>query len=132
MYSIRVDRERLLVEMRLTGFFTGDLAAEAVEALRRAIESLGPQAGQHVTLFDATAIDICPPATIDYIQACWVDPAIRPLWARRVAYCTPSALTRMQAKRLRESRSDIGVFASREEALAWLLDPSAAPDTQAA
>lgn len=132
MYSIDIDRAHLLVDMRLSGFFTPELAAEATEALRAAVRSLGPAIGRHVTLYDATDLKVSPGATIEQVQAGFADPAIRPLWARRVAYCTRSALGRMQAVRLRAARPDIGVFATREEALAWLLEPSADPDTPAA
>ena len=97
MFSIEIDRERLFVDMRLSGFFTEDVARAATEALRDAVRSLGPLIGRHVTLYDATALKVCPPETIAFLQHGWAEPSIRKLWARRVAYCTPSALTRMQA-----------------------------------
>ena len=122
MFTIEIDRARLLVEMRLSGFFTLEIAHAATGALRDAVRSLGPLAGRHVTLYDASALKVCPPDTVGYIQNSWADPSIRHLWARRVAYCTPSALTRMQAMRLRHSRPDLGVFASRDEALEWLFN----------
>lgn len=132
MFTIHIDRAHLLVDMRLSGFFTPEIAADATQALRTAVRSLGSAIGQHVTLYDATDLKVSPAETIAHVQSNWADPAIRSLWARRVAYCTPSALTRMQAMRLRRSRPDIGVFATREDALAWLLAPSDAPDTPAA
>lgn len=130
MFSIEIDRARLLVDMRMSGFFTLEIAHAATQAARDAVRSLGPLAGRHVTLYDASELQVCPPETIGYLQRGWADPSIRHLWARRVAYCTPSALSRMQANRLRHSRPDIGVFTARDEALAWLF--SADLDTQAA
>jgi hypothetical protein len=132
MFSIHIDRAQLLVDMRLSGFFTPAVAQDATIALRNAVRSLGPAIGRHVTLYDATDLQVAPGVTIEQVQAGFADPAIRHLWARRVAYCTPSALSRMQAARLRTVRSDIGVFATRDEALAWLLEVSADPDTPAA
>ena len=132
MFHITIDRTTLLVDMRLSGFFTPDVAQAATAALRDAVRTLGPRIGQHVTLYDATSLQVSPKDTIDYVQLGWADPAIRHLWARRVAYCTPSALTRMQASRLRQSRPDIGVFSERGAALAWLLEANAARDTPAA
>lgn len=131
MFSIHIDRAHLLVDMRLSGFFTPEIAADATVALRNAVRSLGPAIGRHVTLYDATELKVSPAETIEQVRAGFADPAIRPLWARRVAYCTPSALSRMQAQRLRQSRPDIGVFATRGEALAWLLEVSEGRDTPA-
>jgi hypothetical protein len=132
MFTISIDRARLLVDMRLSGFFTLEIAAQATQALRAAVRSLGPAMGHHVTLYDATDLLVSPAQTIEYIQSSYAEPEIRPLWARRVAYCTPSALTRMQAMRLRRSRADIGVFTTRDDALAWLLEVSASRDRPAA
>ncbi|MES2336761.1 MAG: hypothetical protein V4537_01540 [Pseudomonadota bacterium] len=125
MYSIAIDRARLLVDMRLSGFFTPEIAADATQALRAAVRSLGADMGRHVTLYDATDLQVSPAETVAYIAASYAEPEIRPLWARRVAYCTPSALARMQVARLRSGRSDIAVHASREDALAWLLEDAA-------
>ncbi|WP_326525019.1 hypothetical protein [Sphingomonas sp.] len=132
MYEIRVDREKLLLDVRVTGFITPDLAQALTDEVRVAARTFGPPYGQHVTLYDITGLKVSPGTTVDVIQAAWIDPSIRHLWARRVAYCTPSALARLQAARLREARADIGIYATRKEALAWLLAPSDAPDTRAA
>lgn len=125
MHSIRIDRANVLVDMRLSGFFTPEAAREAVEALRTAVRSLGPLAGKHVTLYDIGAVEVAPAATIEMLKRSFAEPGIRELWARRIAYCTPSALARLQVARLREARPDIGVFADRATALAWLLEKDA-------
>ena len=132
MFSIEIDRAKLLVDMRLRGFFTVDTAQVALQALRDAVRRLGPDVGRHLTLYDATEMKVSPGETVAFIQHGWADPASRHLWARRVAYCTPSALSRMQLMRLRHSRPDLGIFTSRTEALEWLLDPSADRGTLAA
>ena len=132
MFSIDIDRVHLLVDMRLSGFFTPAIAQEATLALRAAVRSLGADVGRHVTLYDATDLQVSPAQTVEYIQASYAEPDIRPLWARRIAYCTPSALTRMQVMRLRQSRADIGVYTDRATALAWLLEVSEGRGTPAA
>lgn len=121
MHSIHIDHKNILVDMRLSGFFTPEAAMAAVEDLRTAVRSLGTRAGQHVTLYDVSAVEVAPAATIELLKQSYTDPAIRALWARRIAYCTPSALARLQVARLREARPDIGVFTDRESAIAWLL-----------
>ena len=126
MHEIRIDRDRLFVDVRAAGFFTPDLAAAVTEEVRLAVRSLGPDAGQHVTLYDISGLKVSPGVTVEAMQSAWADPAIRPLWSRRVAYCTPSALARLQVARLREARADIGIFASRREAIDWLMAPDGA------
>ena len=132
MFDIRIDRARLLVDVRLAGFLTPDSATKVIQALRDAVRSLGSDTGRHLTLYDATALKVAPGITVEQVAGAFADPAIRSLWARRVAYCTPSALVRMQIGRLRAARADIGVFATRAEALAWLFAASDARDMQAA
>jgi len=125
-FDVRVDRERLLVDLRMAGFLTPEIAQQATDAVRAAVRSLGDDAGRHVTLYDATALTALQGITVEQVAAAFADPAIRSLWARRVAYCTPSALVRMQVARLRSAREDIGVFATRAEALAWLFEDAPA------
>jgi hypothetical protein len=50
----------------------------------------------------------------------FANPVYKPLWARKVAFCARSLLVRRQIERLREVRPDIGVFDTREAALAFL------------
>ena len=79
--------------------------------------------GKHVTLYDASAVQVVPPATIALLQHTWSNPAVRSLWARKVAFVVSTMLARMQAQRLRDVREDIGIYDPREEAIAWLLQP---------
>lgn len=120
-HVIAIDHARLLVEVRLAGFFNPLQAAHATDEVRAAIRTLGDRVGQHVTLYDASGIDVAPAATVELLKGAYADPAIRHLWARRVAYVSPSALMRIQLKRLRAARADIGIFAEREAALDYLL-----------
>lgn len=129
LYDIPVDRLHNLVEARFAGFFTPEQSAEATIAVRDAVRSLGKAVGQHVTLYDVTDVQVASGATIEAMQRAFADPAAQHLAARKVAFCTGSALARIQAQRLRTARSDIGVFATRKEALAWLLAEDTKSDT---
>jgi hypothetical protein len=122
MHSVTVDRARSLIEVRLTGFFSPEMTRSAGEEVRDAIRSLGPAAGQHLTMYDVADVSIAPGTTMEILQKIFANPAYRPLWARKLAFFTGSALARMQLARLREARSDIGIFEDRQTALRWLLD----------
>ncbi|MBX3563216.1 MAG: hypothetical protein KF730_01440 [Sphingomonas sp.] len=119
--TIRIDRAHKLVEVHLSGFFTAEDAAWTGEELRAAILSLGLAPGEHVTLYDATELNVAPNATVEAVKSMFANPSVRPLWARKVAIITRSALARLQIRRLREARADIAIFAERDAAVDWLL-----------
>lgn len=118
--TIEIDTQRKLVSVRISGFFLPEVAHAATWETRRAIQSLGTAMGQHVTLYDTTDTAPLPGETVELIRASFANPLYRPLWARRLAFCTPSALLKRQIERLREVRGDIGIFDDRGQALAWL------------
>lgn len=121
MQNICIDRVHNLIEVQASGFFDPERAQAAGEEVRLAIVSLGDAAGKHLTLYDVSNVDISPATTIELLQRTFANPAYRALWARKVAFFTPSALGRMQLARLRKSREDIAVFDNRQAALDWLL-----------
>jgi hypothetical protein len=118
---IHVDRERKLVDVRITGFITAEDAGWMGEDVRAAILSLGEGIGEHVTLYDVTGLSVAPNATIEAVKGMFANPAVRPLWARKVAMVTKSALGKLQLQRIREARDDIALFEDRGAALNWLL-----------
>ena len=77
--------------------------------------------GQHLTLYDVARVQIASKQTMAVMLGIFGNPAFRELWAKRVAFCTGSALGRLQLQRLRDVREDIGIFEDRAAALAWLL-----------
>ena len=122
LHWVSVDPRRKLVEVRLTNDrLSPEDAGWIGEELRAAILSLGDAVGEHVTLYDATALHGLPVATIDAIKAMFENPRVRPLWARKVAFVTTSALARLQVGRIRRARADIANFDTRAAALEWLL-----------
>ncbi|MBB4100297.1 hypothetical protein [Sphingomonas kyeonggiensis] len=122
-HSIQVDLDRKLVDLRIGGLISPEDAAWIGEELRAAIRALGPDVGKHVTLYDGSGVPVVPQETVELIKNTLDNPAVRAIWARKVAFVVSTALARMQAQRLREVRADIGIFDDRERAIAWLMEP---------
>ncbi|MBO9621407.1 MAG: STAS/SEC14 domain-containing protein [Sphingomonas sp.] len=121
-HHIEVDPVRKIVELRVSGLLSPEDAEWIGEELRAAIRSLGRDAGRHCTLYDGSGIKVVPAATVARISQTFDNPAVRELWARKVAFVVTTALARRQVMRLRQIRPDLGVFDTRETALAWLME----------
>lgn len=122
-HHLEIDRPRKLVILEIRAMLGPEDAAWVGEELRAAIQSFGDAVGQHVTLYDASAVPSVPTATIDLLQRTFDNPAVRSLWARKVAFAVTTATARMQVRRIQQVRPDIGLFGDREEAIAWLVAP---------
>lgn len=120
-HSIEIDRRRKLIDVRINGILMPEDVAWIGEEIREAVRSLGPGAGEHVTLYDLSGLQAAPAAAVDMIKETFSNPVVRQLWSRRLAVVAPTAVIRMQAHRVREARPDLVVFNDRESALAWLL-----------
>jgi hypothetical protein len=120
-HEVRIDRANRLVELRMSGVVGAEDASWIAEEFRAAIRSLGEDFGDHLSLYDFSAVPVVPQATLEQFRAMLINPEVRKLWARKLAIVTTTALARMQAQRIREIRPDIGLFETRDEALAWLL-----------
>jgi hypothetical protein len=121
-HSIQVDHRRKLVDVRISGMLMPEDVAWIGEEIRQAVRTLGGGAGQHVTLYDLSGLQVATAATVDMIKETFSNPVVRNLWSRKLAVVASTALIRMQAHRVRESRPDLVVFEDREAALAWLLE----------
>lgn len=122
-YRLEIDRARKLLILTVLTMQSPEDSAWAGEELRAAIQSFGPGIGQHVTLYDGSAIPSLPTATVDQILQTLDHPAVRAIWARKVAFVVTTATARLQIKRLQQVRPDIAVFDTRDAAIAWLLEP---------
>lgn len=122
-YRLEIDRARKLLILTVSTMQSPEDSAWAGEELRAAIQSFGPDIGQHVTLYDGSAIPSLPTATIDQMLQTLDHPAVRAIWARKVAFVVTTATARMQVKRLQQVRPDIAVFDNRDTAIAWLMEP---------
>lgn len=108
-----------MVCLTACGFFTLEQTERAAVDLHVAIRSLGARAGQHVTLYDYSEVQVVTAPVLERLGRYFTDPVMRPLWARRVAFVTQSALLGLQLQRIQ--RENMRVFADRKEATAWLL-----------
>jgi hypothetical protein len=122
-YRLEIDRARKLLILTVSTMQSPEDSAWAGEELRAAIQSFGPDIGRHVTLYDGSAIPSLPTATIDQMLQTLDHPAVRAIWARKVAFVVTTATARMQVKRLQQVRPDIAVFDNRDTAIAWLTEP---------
>jgi hypothetical protein len=120
-HSIQVDHRRKLVDVHISGILMPEDVAWVGEEIREAVRSLGAAAGQHVTLYDLSGLQVAPAAAVDMIKYTFANPVVRNLWSRKLAVVAATALIRMQAHRVREARPDLVVFDNREAALEWLL-----------
>lgn len=118
---IHIDHARKLIDVRIAGFVTAEDAGWMGEEVRAAILSLDAEPETHVTLYDVTGLSVAPQETIEAVKSMFANPEVRPLWARKVAIVTKSALGKMQFRRLREARGDIAIFTERDEAIEWLF-----------
>ncbi len=112
-----------MVDLRIGGLISAEDAAWIGEELRAAIRALGSDVGKHVTLYDASSVQVVPQETVELIKQTLDNPEVRKIWARKIAFVVSTTLARMQAQRLREVRPDIGVFDDRDSAIAWLMEP---------
>lgn len=122
-HRIIVDRPRKLVIVEAYTVLSPEDSSWVGEELRAAIQTFGDEVGQHVTLYDVSGVPAVPTATIDMMMESFDHPAVRALWARKVAFVVTNATGRMQARRLQKVRPDFGIFARRDAAIAWLLEP---------
>lgn len=122
-HRIVIDRPRKLLIVEAYTILSPEDAGWVGEELRAAIQTFGEDIGQHVTLYDVSGVPAVPTATIDMMLRTFDHPAVRALWARKVAFVVTNATGRMQAKRLQQVRPDFGIYGDREEAIAWLMQP---------
>lgn len=120
-HNVEVDPELKLVTLTMSGIVSPEDGAWIAEEFRAAIRTLGDAVGDHLSLYDFTDVPVVPVATVEQLCATLANPAVRQLWARKLAIVTSTALGRLQAQRVQEVRPDIGLFDTREAALEWLL-----------
>lgn len=120
-HSVTVDPAKKLIVLKMSGVVSQEDGAWMAEEVRAAVRSLGNGIGQHVTLYDFSDVPVVPQATLEQLRETFRNPAVRPLWSRKLAIVVKTALGRMQVQRVKEVRGDIEIFDDRTAALAWLL-----------
>ena len=116
MYSIASDSGRKLVTIKIIGMLTPEqvktLYAEEHEAIRR----MGCRLGEHYALVDLTECNL----QLQDVATAFQKEMNGSARAKRLALYTGSSLSRMQVRRITK-REDAQIFATREEAIAWLF-----------
>ena len=118
-FSIELDRPRRAMHVTLSGFFTPEDVARYYAAVHEATAQLGGLPSRQRMLCDITGMRIQTQETVAAFSALMADPKYR---YRRVAVIIASSLARMQAQRTLGDRQ-ARIFATREEAEAWLFGP---------
>ncbi|WP_294301698.1 hypothetical protein [uncultured Sphingomonas sp.] len=116
-FSIRLNRDRNLLDVRLGGFFTLDDVARYRSAITAASRELGGDPGQQIMLCDISDMRIQSQDVVEAFRQNMADP----LYARRrVALVVTATLARTQAQRA-VGRREARMFTSRVDAEAWLF-----------
>ncbi len=133
MYSIEsIDRAKQRITTTIEGFIApADIAALSADTWA-AVRSLGLSgAAPHDLLHDLSATMVASRDTIAEIGTVMRNPMYKHLWARNIAFVTPSALLRLQMERVAAGRPGLRVFADRHSAETW-LDAAMCPHSAAA
>ena len=121
MRNIVIDRQRLIVFARVTGFLETAAIKQITVDMRNAARTLGSAMGQHDFLYDLTDTKVGDQATVDTLYTLMADQTTRHLWAHRIAFFTSSALLTLQLQRVCTARPGrIALFSDRRNATAWL------------
>ncbi|WP_294289150.1 hypothetical protein [uncultured Sphingomonas sp.] len=116
-FSIRLNRDRNLLDVRLGGFFTLDDVARYRSAITAASRELGGDPGQQIMLCDISDMRIQSQDVVEAFRQNMADP----LYARRrVALVVTATLARTQAQRA-VGRREARMFTRRADAEAWLF-----------
>lgn len=117
-FSIKVELDRNLVRIWLSGFFGPDDVAEFVKERDRVHQRLKCGANEHITLVDIREMAIQPQETVAAFQQTLSDPTMA---SRKLAFVTARSLSQMQIKRAASLR-DAAYFDSVKDAEKWLFN----------
>ncbi len=119
MHKVTVDKSHTMVCMTASGYMSMEQVRDAAADLHAAIRSLGPHAGNHLTLYDFSEVMVVTGPVLERLARYFTDDDMQTLQARRVAFVCKSALLTLQLKRIQHDH--MRIFVDRKEATAWLL-----------
>lgn len=131
MHHIKNNLTLNCIEITVSGFWSPAHLEEFTVDLKRAIAAFPATGRPPASLYDFTDAAIQPQEVVAKMQAMASSPAFA---GRKVALYTEGRLARLQAKRVSDAGTNMRVFDTRAEAVAWLLDRApplaveAAPD----
>lgn len=123
MIRISTDPARKMVHAEMSGFLDLEEVAGFARDEQAAVRSMGLGTGEYLLLVETTECAIQSKEVVAAFQAMLVG---LPLRAARIAVSREGRMTRMQTNRILSVRDNVGVFATVEEARAWLLADDAA------
>lgn len=118
MHTITRNEELRFIEVKLCGLCSMEEFQEFVGELRSEIARFPVGRRPPATLYDFTEASIQTQEVVLAMKALAEHPA---MVHRRVAMYSEGVLARQQAKRICENRSNMFVFASRAEAIDWIV-----------
>ena len=118
LHTITMNEELRFIEVKLEGMCSMEEFQSFTAELRTSIARFPAGPKPPATLYDFTGATIQTQEVVLAMKALAEHPAMT---HRRVAMYTEGVLARQQAKRICENRSNMFVFPSRAEAIAWLV-----------
>ena len=115
-----------LVSARLAGQLNHDDVVTFFKEAREAAASIGCGSGDYCLLIDADDVMVQQQDVVADFQRTLASSSVT---ARRVAVVTGSALLRMQGRRVLSAADRGATFATRREAIEWLLGTDSPPQT---
>ena len=118
MYTIAVDTKRRLVEVAISGFWTAEIFKGYARDLQAAVATLPPSDEGHLTIADVSGAVTHPQQIVEAFQN-FINRGTRR--SRKIALYTPTALPRLQSKRISGGNPFVQVFETRDAAESWLF-----------
>ena len=119
MHVMKTDLRTGIIEVELIGFWSLDDVAAYRRDLSGEAKQVAAIGKRHMLLVDYSQAVIQPQVVVAAL-ASLTHEIERP--SLRIAAFTQGRMAKLQAKRIAAERSDIVIFDSRAEALAWLME----------
>ena len=124
MHVIKNNLALNCLEITVSGFWTPEHLEAFAADLKQAIAAFSATGRTPASLYNFTDAAIQPQVVVARMQAM---ASSKDLAGRKVALYTEGRLARLQAKRVSEAGSNMRVFDTRADAVAWLSGEDAVP-----
>ena len=119
MFTVDTDEPAGLLHLKLAGFWTSDTVRGFIAALLPAVEQMQRRVGGYSILSDSTEFPVQSPEVSEQFTRIMAAGAGRS--RGRTAIVVAGMLNKLQAQRIFKG-PHVGVFLTRDEALAWLAE----------
>jgi hypothetical protein len=124
MHVIKTNLVLNCIDITVSGFWSPEHLDDFAQDLTRAIVAFPATGRLPASLYNFTDAAIQPQSVVAKMQAMASSKAFA---GRKVALYTEGQLARLQAKRVSEAGSNMRVFDTRADAIAWLMDHEMKP-----